>query len=282
MSRYGFLRTRRWLGLVAIAVVVSVVCVLLGIWQWNRHEDRAAANDLVNTNYDAPVAPIGEVVDDAVPPHLVWRSVEVEGSYVGEQVVVRNRPVDGSAAARVLAVLETDDDGGRLVVVDRGWVPLGDAEPVLPPYPAGEVSVVGRLRQAEAPDSRTAPAGQVYAIDPATVAEVAGARDAGIFDGYLLATAEDGAAPAGLQAFPRPETTPGSHLSYAFQWWVFAVGAQVGLVVLARREAAELAGEPADRDVPRRKERPPRRRSDADEEDALIDAQLPTRSPTDS
>lgn len=271
MSRWGFLRTRRWVGVAAIAVVVAVVCVLLGIWQWNRHEDRAAANDLVNTNYDLPPAPLADVADGAVPADAVWRSVELEGSYVGEQVTVRNRPVDGNAAARVLAVLRTeDDDGARLVVVDRGWLPLGDDAPVPPAYPDGEVTVVGRVREAEAPDARTAPAGQVYRIEPETVAAATGADGGDLLDGYVLATTEDGAAPAGLEPFPRPETTPGSHLSYAFQWWVFAAGALVGFVVLARREAAEGA---VPKDAPRAP-RPPRRRTDADEEDALIAAQL--------
>lgn len=273
MSRYRFLWSGRWAGLAAIAVVVAVTCVLLGVWQWNRHESRAAANDLVDANYDAPVAPFAEVVDGAVPAEVVWRSVEVPGRYTGKQVVVRNRPVAGAAAARVLAVLETDG-GGRLVV-DRGWLPLGDAEPVLPDYPQGEVLVVGRLREAEAPDTRTAPAGQVYAIAPATVAEVAGVDPTDLVDGYLLAVSEDGAPVDGLSAFPRPETTPGSHLSYAFQWWVFACGALIGYVVLARREACEAAGGPAPTAPrPERPARTSRHRSDAEEEDALIDAQL--------
>ena len=265
MSRWAFLRTRRWLGVAAVAVVVAAACVLLGRWQWDRHEARAAANDLVTTNYDLPAVPLAEVADGAVAADDVWRSVTLEGSYVGDQVTVRNRPVDGSAAARVLALLRTDDGG--LVVVDRGWLPLGEGDPVPPAYPAGEVDLVGRVRQAESTDARTAPAGQVYRIHPATVAAAAGVADGDLLDGYVLATTEDGAAPAGLRAFPRPQTTPGSHLSYAFQWWVFAVGALVGFVVLARREAAEAApaaGPP----------RTPRRRTDADEEDALIDAQL--------
>ncbi|HLV05804.1 SURF1 family protein [uncultured Georgenia sp.] len=271
MSRYRFLRSGRWVGLAVIAVVVAVTCVLLGLWQWNRHADRAAANDLVDANYDAAPAPLAAVVDDAVPADRVWRSVVVSGRYTGEQVLVRNRPVAGTAAARVLAVLETEDDG-RLVVVDRGWLSLEDGDPVPPDYPDGAVEVVGRLRQAEAPDERTAPAGQVYAIDPAAVAAAAGVdgvEAAELLAGYLLATTENAAPVEGLTAFPRPETTPGSHLSYAFQWWVFACGALVGYVVLARREARELSGYPAER--PRLR---PRRRSDAEEEDALIDAQL--------
>lgn len=274
MSRYRFLLSRRWLGLAAVFLVIAVACAFLGAWQWSRHEERASANALVNGNYDSAPQPIEEVVGDTVPAELVWRSVVVEGRYTGEQVVVRNRPVDGAAAARVLALLEVegteDDDGGRLVVVDRGWVPLGEGDPQLPDYPTGEVTLQGRLRAAEGTDERTAPAGQVYRIEPGTVAEVVGVEGGELFDGYLLATAENGEPVEGLTPFPRPDTSPGSHLSYTFQWWIFGLGAIVGYVVLARREAAEMGGAPERA----RPERSTRRRTDADEEDALIDAQL--------
>ncbi|WP_152189877.1 SURF1 family cytochrome oxidase biogenesis protein [Georgenia satyanarayanai] len=273
MSRYRFLLSRRWVGLAAAFLVIAVACVFLGAWQWSRHEDRSAANALVNGNYDSAPQPVAELVEDTVPADLVWRSVVLEGRYTGEQVVVRNRPVDGSPAARVLAVLEVDDGGGRLVVVDRGWVPLGEGDPALPDYPAGEVTVEGRLRAAEAPDSRTPPAGQVYRIEPGAVAAASGVAGGELLDGYVMVTSEDGSPANRLAPFPRPDTSPGNHLSYAFQWWVFALGAIVGFVVLARREAAETAG------VPERagSERSVRRRTDADEEDALIDAQLQDR-----
>ena len=285
MSRYAFLRTRRWVGLALLAVVVAVTCVLLGLWQWDRHSERAAANHLVNTNYAQPVVPLAEVADDRVTADAVWRQVATSGRYVGDQQVVRNRPVDGVRAARVLAVLATEDD--RLVVVDRGWLPLGEDELTPPAYPDGEVQLVGRVREAEPADSRVPPAGQVYRIAPQEVVQAALDDETGadldpVLDGYLLAVSEDPAPTTQLEAFPRPETSPGAHLSYAFQWWVFALGALIGYVILARREAAELALDdpgrpPAPADPPSKASRKtPRRqrRSDADEEDALIDAQL--------
>ena len=84
-----------------------------------------------------------------------------------------------------------------------------------------------------------------------------------------------------LRGYPDPERTLGSHLSYAFQWWFFALAAPVGVAILARREATEDALlsrlDPDDRPAPARArtERPARRRGQAEEEeDALIDAQL--------
>ena len=97
-----------------------------------------------------------------------------------------------------------------------------------------------------------------------------------------------------------PSTDPGSHLSYAFQWWTFALGGLVAFCLGARRElqdgrAAPHLEAPAPtpltaggvelwptRDTPRRAASAPdvpRRRGgrDEDAEDALIDAQLGER-----
>lgn len=271
MSRYRFLLSRRWVAMALVAVLVASVCIMLGRWQWNRHETRAAANELVTSNYDAAPVALETLVGQpgSVPPEEVWRPVELSGRWAGEQVVLRNRPVEGSDSVRVLSVLRVAEgvgeadtaEDGALVVVDRGWLPEDDLADV--PSPQGERALVGRLRVAEGGDERVAPVGQVFSIDPPAVLAAAGvAEDAPVLDGYVIADAVDEAGgDAPLQPFPRPETDPGPHLSYAFQWWVFAAGALGGVGYLARREASETA--------------PVRRRSsDAEVEDSILDAQL--------
>lgn len=264
MSRYRFLLTRHWVTIALVTVLVAVVCVFLGRWQFDRHEARAAANDLVTTNYDAAPVALDSLVapGGSVPRELGWRPVKLSGRFVGEPVTLRNRPVEGSDSVRVLAVLQTST--GEYVVVDRGWLASSGTAP--PPAPEGVVSFGARLRPAEPADSRTAPEGQVFRIHPDSVLAAAGvdgsaAADGAVLGGYVIVeTAEEP-----LRTFPRPATEPGPHLSYAFQWWVFAVGALVGFGIFARREAGELSGRPG----------PVRRRSaDAEAEDALVDAQL--------
>jgi len=53
------------------------------------------------------------------------------------------------------------------------------------------------------------------------------------------ATAPNGQLPPGLIRRPIPEVSNGPHLSYAIQWFSFAVIIVVGSLALARKRAAE-------------------------------------------
>lgn len=290
---------RRALGLLALAVAVAVVCTFLGRWQWHRHVARSAAIAVVEANYAAAPVDLADVVPDpdaALPDRDTWRAVAVTGRYLPDAtVLLRNRPVNGTPAYHALVPLLVTDAApdafgtpaaaGRLLVVDRGWVSTGEdgsAGVDVPAPPAGDVRVTVRLRPGEATSDRDAPAGQVQAIAPAQVlaaagdAVPAGAQPYAAYGGLLE---EAPAADEALGPLAAPSTDPGSHLSYAFQWWVFALGGFVAFCVAARREWRDAAALP-DGDAPGTDVPPaaPRRRRapgrDERDEDAEIDAQL--------
>lgn len=270
MGVHSFLASRRWLGIIALALVVAVSCTLLGRWQFHRYEGKAELVDLVTSNYEAEPVPLTDLVRDGsqpMDPDDEWHPVQVTGSFVGSDVILPQRGVQGSAGDHVLGVLEADEpmpgqDTRALVIVDRGWYPP-EAE-VDTSAPTGQVTVAGRLRPAEPASSRGIRAQQVFQINPAQVTEAADIDDGALITStYVMSM--PGPAQEGLDDFVKPEEDLGPHLSYAFQWWTFGVGALVGLGVLIRREARMEAGQ-----APVRK-----KQRDADAEDALIDAQIP-------
>ncbi len=314
---------RRATGLVLLGVVVAVACTFLGRWQWNRHVWRDAAIAVVEHNWSAEPVPLDAVLtpgDGALTDADVWRRVTVVGHYLpGSTVLLRNRPVDGAAAYHVLVPFVVQDasagtaaaptHAGSVLVVDRGWVGLGEDASVdvaTPDPPTGTVTLTARLRLDEPASSRTAPPGQVQAISVDQVLAAGGVAPEPTYDAYVAMSAEDPAAAEVPGALPAPSTDPGSHLSYAFQWWTFALGGLVAFCLGARRELQdERAEREADgevtapvaaptvsadgvelwptRDTPRRpaarrRTGPdvPHRRGgrDEDAEDALIDAQL--------
>lgn len=271
---YRFLLTSRWLGGLALALAMSAVCVLLGLWQWDRREQALERNAPVVENYDAAPVPLDEALPrpaTPLPGREAWTPVRMTGRYVtDETLLLRNRPLDGRPGFHVLVPFAVDE--GPELLVDRGWVPVGSSgsrAAAVPAPPAGTVQVVVRLRPPEPPSPQDPPPGQLYRIVPA---EVAGDLVPGA---YGVLASEDPRPAAAPVRLPRPEVDEGPHLSYSLQWFVFALGCLVGYGVLARRTAADLAAAEAPESAASAR-RPPaparRRRSDEETEDALLDA----------
>lgn len=275
---------RRAVAVALVGILVAVVCGLLGRWQWNRHVVRDAKIALVQANYSADPVPMADLLDGpttSLDPADEWRPVTLTGTYAADStVLLRNRPVDGTPAYHVLVPLVLAD--GDVLVVDRGWVPMGadgSSDVAVAAPPSGTVQVTVRLRVPEPASTRSAPAGQVQAADPGQVL-AAGSLDAPAYAAIGGLVDESPAPAQALGTLPLPDTDPGSHLSYAFQWWVFALGALGAFGWAARREVLDarepdLVDRSAEPAAPRplgARSQPRRRGRDEVDEDALLDA----------
>jgi cytochrome oxidase assembly protein ShyY1 len=267
-SALALLKERAWLGALAGVVVLSVVFVFLGRWQYHRHEARTARNDLVNTNYNTQPVTLSELIPtvrqnpaDPLPARLEWRPITVEGTYLSERtVLLRNRPHERENGYDVVVPLRTTQ--GPVLLVDRGWIPAGStsaAEPdSLPPPPAGTVTVVARLRPSEEAGTRKAPPGQANRIavrqlastlDPVDAPQVVGA--------YGLLVSETPAPAQALSRSDKPDPGLGINFAYAVQWVAFAVAAYVLFGVALVREVRRRNGEePAPLRLPWRRREP--------------------------
>ncbi|MGN6272875.1 MAG: SURF1 family cytochrome oxidase biogenesis protein [Protaetiibacter sp.] len=263
---------RRWGAYLALTLVFAIACGLLSWWQWARRSEAVDEIQRIERNYDAQPRPVNEVLGvlDGWSDEDEWTPVTLRGEYlVDDQVLVRNRVRGGQPGFEQLVPLRLDD--GSVFVVDRGWLPLGDGEnatpDAVPQPPAGEVTVVARLRAAEpALPGRTAPEGQLPSIDIATIVDELGER--GYTGAYgLLASEDPGVGELPLPAV-RPQEDEGPHLSYALQWIAFGVLAFIGLFWAWRRER-RIAALPADEQAAARA--PKRAHEDADAEDAILD-----------
>lgn len=249
---FRILLTRRWLGLTALVLVLIPAFVMLGRWQLSRHYEKQESIALLDRNTAAAPADIDAVAKPGEPVTgaVRWRRVTATGTFdPSRELLVRNRSLDGSPGMYVLTPLVTTE--GRAVVVNRGWVenpPTATGQPDVPPAPSGTVTVQGRLMPAEPPtdkDTTGLPAGQVLTIDLPAIAKTLGHPTYG---GYIELTdvaPEPSAAPRTL---PEPERDYGPHLAYAVQWWLFALIAAGGWVILLRKEHREQQapeGEPA-------------------------------------
>jgi cytochrome oxidase assembly protein ShyY1 len=245
--------SRRWAGALALAAVFAVVAVMLGNWQYSKHEDRLVNRDRVEQHYDAAPVPLREVLpeDGTVPGSAEWTRVSVSGSYLpGEQLMVRNRPHNGRFGYEVLVPFRPAD-GSTAILVDRGWLPnAADAStlPEVPPPPSGPTELTGWLRPDEPSLDRDLPVGQLASINVPEAADQLG--DMPLHDGYLVLEAES---PGVERPVPlaEPRTGLGPHFAYALQWWLTAPVGFVLVYVFARRDYRDSTEETAQTDQQR-------------------------------
>ncbi len=242
---FGFLFTRRWLGLLLAVAVVSVACVELGLWQFRRYADRHDTNALITANlHDSPV-PIDQVMSPSSPPDAAeeWRVVTATGRYDADaQIAVLYRTRDGAPGVDVVVPLLTAS--GTAVLVDRGWVATsgnGNDIGTLPRPPPGTVTVTGWVRRnAEGGSDQTTPReGTVRAISSDAIGEV---LPYAVYDGFLEVTAEK---PTGDPAPARalaPDLGSGPHFFYGLQWFFFALLALGFWCYFAWTEHQQLRG----------------------------------------
>jgi cytochrome oxidase assembly protein ShyY1 len=264
--------TRRWLGWLAFTSVFAIVCVGLAQWQWARRVEAVAEIRVVAQNWDAAPVALSSVLpgDEPLDPDAEWTPVMLEGEYLlDEQLLVRNRPLAGRPGFEVLTPLLLDS--GEVFIVNRGWLPTGEAQDspdVVPAAPSGPVEVLVRLKPGEPTIAgRGAPEGQIATINMPQLAEMVSGGPV-VTGAYGLLDSESPAPAERPTAALRPAPDEGPHLSYTFQWYLFALLGFVGFGWALRHEHRALVAEESGVDVaPRSRRRP----SDAEIEDEILD-----------
>lgn len=241
------LTSRRWLGALAVALAFAVAAYFLGRWQWHRYEAKSARADRIHSHYDAKPQPVDDVLGTSpMPLAREWTRVTMQGRYAADEtLLVRNRPFDGVYGYEVLVPFE--ENTGRSVLVDRGWVANAKNAETLPdvvPAPDGEVTVTGWLRRSEPSLGKTLPRGQVASIDLQEVSARTGRMYLGAYVVLEVERLPDGTAPARPTALEAPDTDLGPHQAYAFQWWLAMVAGFVLVWFGARREYREGLEQP--------------------------------------
>lgn len=233
---YRFLVRPKWIAFHLLVLFGVIAMINLGFWQLRRLDERQAFNALIEQRYDAPPVPLDELLlPDTDPDDIAWRPVTVSGTYLPDQgILVVNRSQNGRAGVNTVVPLVLDD--GRILLVNRGFVPQGFEEP---PVPANDVEIVGRLRPSQERrlgQLSDAPEGVLREAQRLDLDRLRAQFDAPLVDVYVDLISS---VPAEPERVPEPVVAPdlseGNHLSYAFQWFIFSIAAAVGWVLAVRR-----------------------------------------------
>jgi surfeit locus 1 family protein len=235
---FSFLLRPKWFAFHLLVFGSFALMIWLAFWQLDRLDERRTFNERVAEQIEQPPVPLDEVLaeasDDAEA--IEWRQVLVSGEYLPDQVIWFNRSQGGLAGDNVLSALVTDED--TTVVVNRGFVPL--AFEVAAP-PVGEIEILARVRvpqerqRGELTDSADAE-GPVVEVRRIDLGQLAAQLPGEVAPVYLdLIDSIPAVGPDDPVPVPAPTLDEGPHLSYAAQWFIFALAVLVGWVLAVRR-----------------------------------------------
>lgn len=139
------LKTRPSLAMKISAGLSLVILLGLGSWQVDRLFWKQ--NLIESRQEQAHMAPIKVPTDTTLDPAMAFRAAYAEGVYLNDQekyLMARTRR--GNVGFQLITPLEQPD--GRIILVNRGWVPQDYREPETRPESLieGPVRVSGVLR----------------------------------------------------------------------------------------------------------------------------------------
>jgi surfeit locus 1 family protein len=233
------LERRDW-ALFGCALAIAIGCVWAGFWQLDRLHQRRARNAAVARARELPPLDLGRRVDLAAARD---RRLHACGRYdYAHQLVWHGRSYEEIPGVDLLTPLRLADGG--MVLVDRGWVPSPDAYHVnqgaYREADSAEVWGLALIPWARSDaDPAKLQAALPYPILPFLLQELPPAepsQPAGV------ARVQAPPIPARLRRWPAPALSDGPHLSYAIQWFSFALIIGVGSGALIRQRARGAAG----------------------------------------
>jgi len=209
--------SRGWARVVPLvaAVIVATLTFELGNWQVRRAGEKEALQALIERRaHEAPVAFGGR----STPQE--WQLLTVRGRWLANRAMfIDNRVHAGLAGYYLVMPLDLAASGGVLLV-NRGWVPVGEDRSRTPAVavPAGEVTLSGVVRVPEAKPfalSEQQVQGAVWQnVDLKAMSGYVGRP----LEAFVLQQTSD-AADGLVRDWPRPDTGIERHKGYALQWY---------------------------------------------------------------
>jgi surfeit locus 1 family protein len=246
----------------ALTVALCFVFVKLGAWQWHRAESRQAEWNAFARGADHALV----LGSRGTAEMQRFQRVAVAGRFDPErQFLLDNRIENGAAGYEVLTPLTLED--GRVLLVDRGWVPFTGYRSRLPDVRLdtnGPIRLTGRIDQLPVGGlafGRVGPgAGPTWpkVTTYPEMAQLAGALTAvapGVRLEPRILLLDPGEPYGYVRDWQPPGMSPARHMSYAAQWWLFAVTLVVIWAVLsARKPRADARADALERPAPRERE----------------------------
>jgi surfeit locus 1 family protein len=254
--------SRRWFLTTLLVLAAMAVMVRLGFWQLDRLEQRRAFNARVQAQLEQPPLELSAATFspdlESGLAGMEYREIVVVGEYDhSQEVVLRNRAWDNRMGVDLITPLRISGTD-RAILVNRGWVPFEDftsgnlakyAEP-------GQVEVRGMIRASQTrpqigwnkdvlPGPGEAP---LKAWNMINIPGIASQVSISLLPVYIQQAPDPAWTRLPYRSLPQLELTEGSHLGYAFQWFIFAgiLGVGYPFYILREESNREATSKPRD------------------------------------
>jgi surfeit locus 1 family protein len=233
--------SRRTLGFVVIALASSLGFVRLGFWQLSRLRERRARNAIVAARLKAPLVPFREAMQSLDSAR--YRRVVVRGrlDYSNELLLV-SRPRNGSPGVYLLTPLRQAGDSEILIL--RGWVYSPDGKTVVREqwHEGTDATLTGFIDDFTPVTGPVSVVGDSQAVRHLVLDSIRTRLPYPLQPRFVVQTSDSVERPDRPARISPPVLDDGPHLSYAIQWFAFALIAWVGVIVVIRKERGRASG----------------------------------------
>jgi cytochrome oxidase assembly protein ShyY1 len=219
-------------------LLIATVFVGLGLWQLDRARDMKTILNAQPAEITEPV-PLENLLQPrtALDSKVDSKSVSASGFYVANFRAPNQKDGNGKVTDWEIALLQTDTNGGILVV--RGLWSERLQEPQI--AMSNRIELTGILRAHQNEDRALNSPGVISRLDSSVIV---GLTDLDLYDGYVIAVDEkySGGDISRTRVTPELRTSriPGfywQHISYVVIWWLMA--AVVLYLPIYRRRVAD-------------------------------------------
>jgi surfeit locus 1 family protein len=211
-----------------VALACSALTFRFGIWQLSRAHQKLANAALIAERGAQPPLAADALARDAAAGEAQWqRHIALKGRWdTAHTVFLMNRTMDERAGFLVTTPLRLPD--GSAVIVQRGWVPRDDVDPMkVPALPmrGGDVVVAGHVAPwpshwIDIGHGTGGPVRQNIELAPLAAESGLALRPVTIVEDASADNAHDGM----RRGWAPPEVGVATNYGYAVQWFAMSIG----------------------------------------------------------
>ncbi len=238
--------------LLMLAVGMVLAMLRLGIWQLDRAEQKTEILNQLKAYATLPPVDLVSMLSE-FSDEMRFRNVIAQGRYLADKsIYIDNQVVAGQVGYRVftpflLANAKTQKQPTTTIMVDRGWVSVGESRSQLPTFKTSveTLTLSGRLNTAPSKppiwnDKYSVSEGQLWQYLP--LQEYALQMHLSVLP-LVLELAPEPSSNELKQQFKRiwadiSDEWVAKHQGYAFQWFAMAVAFSIACLVLLLRHNA--------------------------------------------